>query len=181
MPVTITRYDKKKGEYVDVQYTTVAERLIEMKKDTEGKYDLITELLEHSNGIWVVKATLKLSNGIYTGHAYEKDNSSQINQTSALENCETSAIGRALAAAGYVGREFCSADELANALQQQQNQKATEKQVNLIKAKINAANATAEQEKKWLDQAGITKWEDCPIEKVQKIIDFLTNKLQKSE
>jgi hypothetical protein len=36
-----------------------------------------------------------------TGHAEETVSSRGVNQTSALENCETSAIGRALANAGY--------------------------------------------------------------------------------
>jgi len=36
-----------------------------------------------------------------------------------LENCETSAIGRALAAAGYGGEEYASANEVQNAIQQQ--------------------------------------------------------------
>ena len=53
----------------------------------------------------------------------EEIGSSQINTTSALENCETSAIGRALASAGYHGTEFCSANELENALNQQSNLK----------------------------------------------------------
>ena len=44
---------------------------------------------------------------------------SKINETSALENCETSAIGRALASAGYLGSEFASADELVGALNKQ--------------------------------------------------------------
>ena len=36
-----------------------------------------------------------------TGYAYEKEGSSFINKTSALENCETSAVGRALAILGF--------------------------------------------------------------------------------
>jgi hypothetical protein len=56
---------------------------------------------------------------IATGIAEEKRGSSQINRTSALENCETSAIGRALAAAGYGGSEYASANEVENAIQQQ--------------------------------------------------------------
>ena len=56
---------------------------------------------------------------VATGIAEERRGSSAINRTSALENCETSAIGRALAAAGYGGSEYCSADELAEALAQQ--------------------------------------------------------------
>jgi hypothetical protein len=58
---------------------------------------------------------------IATGHAEEYRKSSQINGTSALENCETSAIGRALAVAGFGGTEFASANEVQNAIHQQTN------------------------------------------------------------
>jgi hypothetical protein len=53
------------------------------------------------------------------GFAEEWRASSQINKTSAVENCQTSAIGRALACTGFGGSEFASADELANALRHQ--------------------------------------------------------------
>jgi hypothetical protein len=53
------------------------------------------------------------------GFAEEWRASSQINKTSAVENCQTSAIGRALACAGFGGSEFASADELAKALRHQ--------------------------------------------------------------
>lgn len=39
-----------------------------------------------------------------TGYAYEKEGASPVNKTSYIENCETSAIGRALANAGYHGK-----------------------------------------------------------------------------
>ena len=51
-----------------------------------------------------------------TGHAEEFRGSSGINKTSALENAETSAIGRALACFGLGGTEFASADEIARAV-----------------------------------------------------------------
>jgi hypothetical protein len=54
-----------------------------------------------------------------TGYAEERRDSTTINKTSALENCETSAIGRALAAYGYAGTEYASADEVAQAVRQQ--------------------------------------------------------------
>jgi hypothetical protein len=56
-----------------------------------------------------------------TGHSEEYRHTSQINKTSALENAETSAIGRALAALGLGGTEFATADEVANAISQQQD------------------------------------------------------------
>ena len=62
----------------------------------------------------------------FMGHAEEEIGSSQINQTSALENCETSAIGRALAMMGIgVDESFASADEVSNAVFQQNQEEAT--------------------------------------------------------
>ena len=56
----------------------------------------------------------------FNGHAEEEIGSSQINKTSALENCETSAIGRALGCMGIgVNESFASGDEVANAVYQQ--------------------------------------------------------------
>jgi len=56
----------------------------------------------------------------FNGHAEEEIGSSQINKTSALENCETSAVGRALAMMGIGADEsFASGDEVANAVYQQ--------------------------------------------------------------
>ncbi len=51
-----------------------------------------------------------------TGLAMEKFDFGFVNKTSALENCETSSLGRALANFGLHGSEFSSADELTNAI-----------------------------------------------------------------
>ena len=64
----------------------------------------------------------------FTGHAEEEIGSSQINKTSALENCETSAIGRALGCMGIgVDESFASGEEVANAVHQQENTKTLSK------------------------------------------------------
>ncbi len=62
-----------------------------------------------------------------TGLAEEVRGSTNINKTSALENCETSAIGRALAFFGLGGTEIASADEVANAITQQGELEAVER------------------------------------------------------
>ena len=104
-------------------YSTVTERLTKMNKDTKGKYDLFTEVIGDVGETVLIKATLVISKGTttftYVGHAFERANSSFINKTSHVENCEPSAIGRSLASAGYHGEEFCSADELATAVTNQ--------------------------------------------------------------
>ena len=73
-------------------YYTVAERIhlmVEFLGKQEKDYSLNTELISWENGIVIMKATLTLINDesvlTYTGHAYEKEDSSQINKTSALE------------------------------------------------------------------------------------------------
>ncbi len=53
---------------------------------------------------------------VAVGYAEERRSKRGVNATSAVENCETSAIGRALAAAGFAGTEYASADELARAV-----------------------------------------------------------------
>ena len=106
------------------EYKTVAERVNEFHEDNKGKpRSIITELVSWDNGIVIMKATVVVKESTFTGHAYENEGSSQINKTSALENCETSAIGRALASAGYAGSEFASANEVNNAIHQQSETK----------------------------------------------------------
>ena len=106
------------------EYKTVAERLAEVASDTKGKYSLKTKVIGGVNGTVLMKATLELERGTFVGHAYEREDAGYINKTSHVENCETSAIGRALASAGYAGSEFASADEVANAIKQQGEKKS---------------------------------------------------------
>ena len=55
------------------------------------------------------------------GHAYEKEGSSNINRTSYIENCDTSAVGRALGMAGFgIDTSVASFEEVATAIQQQE-------------------------------------------------------------
>lgn len=56
-----------------------------------------------------------------TGTAYERETSSYINKTSYIENCETSAVGRALGFAGFgIDTSIASAEEVENAINQQE-------------------------------------------------------------
>ena len=56
-----------------------------------------------------------------TGTAYEKENSTFINKTSYIENCETSAVGRALAMCGFgIDKSIASAEEVINAVNNQE-------------------------------------------------------------
>ena len=86
---------------------------------------ITTEILCREGGLCIIKATVgHYADGksviLATGTAYEKEGSSQINRTSYIENCETSAVGRALGMAGFgIDTSIASADEMNNALLQQ--------------------------------------------------------------
>ena len=59
-----------------------------------------------------------------TGHAMEKEGSTYINKTSHIENCETSAVGRALAMLGFeIKKSVASKEEVENARLQQEMMK----------------------------------------------------------
>ena len=86
---------------------------------------ITTEILCREGGLCIIKATVgHYADGksviLATGTAYEKEGSSQINRTSYIENCETSAVGRALGMAGFgIDTSIASAEEMNNALLQQ--------------------------------------------------------------
>ena len=113
------------------QYVPVSERLIYFRENFKD-YSLITEIIEFKeieiNGqvklMVTMKSTIKDKNGreIANGHAYEILGSTNVNKTSFLENCETSANGRALANLGIMIEDnISSADEVINAIEQQNN------------------------------------------------------------
>jgi hypothetical protein len=84
-------------------YETVEERLVKFWKDN-GDGRIVTTLLDSSGTRFIVRAEIyRGSDGLVwaTGLAEETVQGRGVNATSALENCETSAIGRALANAGY--------------------------------------------------------------------------------
>ena len=103
------------------EYKTVAKRVDEFRQDNGKDLSIITSLVDRDENAVVMKAEILDKDGrvIATGYAEEYRTASQINKTSALENCETSAIGRALANFGLGGGEYASADEVANAINQQ--------------------------------------------------------------
>ena len=103
-------------------YVTVAERLqMFHEKYKDQTKSILTEIIQFKDGIVVVKAVVKVGEEVYVGHAYEDIGSSKINESSSLENAETSALGRSL--------KFClgmdttesiaSAEELVGALNKQ--------------------------------------------------------------
>ena len=108
------------------KYATVAERL-QMLEEAYPDYRIETEDYssdaDRAKGVWRVRAQLFLDgeeqykrNPKATGHAFEVDGQPGANTTSALENAETSAVGRAfaLASARWSGNKDDAARSLAS-------------------------------------------------------------------
>jgi hypothetical protein len=99
-------------------YEPVADRIERFWKDhPEGV--ICTDLVHYDDKHFIVKAYAKRDGAETgrladaTGYAEEVIGSTNVNRTSALENCETSAIGRALANLGYAVKNRASREEMA--------------------------------------------------------------------
>ena len=118
--------DVKGKEYVEVNQRIKAFRSI-----CPGG-SITTEMLSNENGVCVFRATVCDENMqiLGTGTAYEKETSSFINKTSYIENCETSAVGRALGMCGFgIDTSIASAEEVQNAIRNQNQPQQVQQQM----------------------------------------------------
>ena len=145
---SIKTTDIKGKEYAEVNQRVKAFRMVYPTGSIK------TQMVSNENGVCIFKA--EVYGGIVnigenldgetvydmqllgTGHAYEKENSSFINETSYIENCETSAVGRALGMAGFgIDTSVASAEEVENAIIQQDSLKQISKtDLNVLQAMI---------------------------------------------
>lgn len=144
---TIKTTDIKGKDYAEVNQRIKAFRMVYPTGPIE------TEMISNEDGICIFKATVRNEEGdlLATGTAYEKENSTFINKTSYIENCETSAVGRALGMCGFgIDTSVASAEEIQNAIANQEKPKTktksketkeimiTEQQKELIKKSFTA-------------------------------------------
>lgn len=145
--------DQKGKAYVMVNTRVQAFR------ELEPAGSITTDILSLVDGVCVIKATITDEHGqvLSTGLACEKENSSFVNKTSYIENCETSAVGRALGFLGIgIDAEISSADENANAMHQQKLlAKATEREKKSFKELCESAGLDPVR---ILKEVGATDW-----------------------
>lgn len=113
---TIKTTDIKGREYAEVNQRIKAFRMV------YPTGTIRTFMLSNENGVCIFRADVIGENGMLlaSGTAYEKENSTFINKTSYIENCETSAVGRALGMAGFgIDTSVASAEEVQNAMNNQ--------------------------------------------------------------
>lgn len=168
--------DVKGKDYAEVNQRIKAFRSI----CPNGKIE--NEILSIENGVCIIKSTVSDENGkiLGVGHAYEKEGSSYINKTSFIENCETSAVGRALGMCGIgIDTSVASADEVANAVLQQADKPASKKkqEVDYAKANANYCSAIAKVKgitsKEVYDRALATAGSDQPEDICKVLCDWM--------
>jgi hypothetical protein len=107
-------------------YATVALRIGIFRRNLGTSAAISTSIVFQDDKKVIVKAEVFIDgNLISTGLAEELRAASRINQTSALENAETSAVGRALAMLGLTNDRIASAEEVSAAIVQQDKQLTT--------------------------------------------------------
>lgn len=181
--ITITRRTKN-GGIVEKEYVTVNERIKAFRTNFPN-YCLTSEIVELTPEVCVIKAVITDDKGIIraTGLAQEYKKASMINETSYVENCETSAWGRALGNFGVgVDESICSADELLMALNAQEKKDGKtpvqsfhtlSSSIKSLMTKENKADLTEEDLEK---KAKNVKYTDEEVAvKTQGAIDFFND------
>jgi hypothetical protein len=156
-------------------YETVEERLVKFWKDHKDGL-ISTELLTSSATQFIVKASIyRTKDDIKpwtTGLAEETVQGRGVNATSALENCETSAIGRALANAGYATKgKRASREEMSKVASKQ----VVQDSVQQVKAKMADTSQQyvpiAKADDPW------TTWEAPPVATVEQAVEMVQQAL----
>ena len=165
---TIKTIDIQGKEYAEVNQRIKAFRMLY----PEGF--IITDMLSNENGVCVFRASVGFYDGdsmrtLGTGTAYEKEGSSFINKGSYIENCETSAVGRALAQAGLgIDTSVASFEEVATAKLNAEPRKASSKQIQILQRFYKDENLA-----KLLKANSIESLEDMPMAKASELIEQL--------
>lgn len=163
---SIQTTDIKGKEYAEVNQRVKAFRMV------YPTGFILTRLVSDENGVCIFDASVGYydENGdaitISRGTAYEKENSTFINKTSYIENCETSAVGRALGFAGFgIDTSIASAEEVQNAIENQ-NRKVDEEQIKKIRELVPEENMDA-----LIKYYKIGKLEELPYEDAKALIE----------
>ena len=173
--MTIGKGDKAK-EYAPVHQRVKAFRMIEPGGSIQ------TEIIEKDGDTVIMKASVYDSDSflLATGFASETKNRGMVNGTSHIENCETSAVGRALANCGIgIDASIASLNEAVSAINQQQEEIANA--MEKPDAKINKKQVSSIIDQCAVD--GVSIKQICDLMGVQAIADMtfpqywaLTNK-----
>lgn len=137
-----------------------------------------TDIISLENEVCIIKATILDEDGneLGTGTAYEKEGSTFINQTSYIENCETSAVGRALGMVGIgIDVSVASYEEVSNAIAQQEEEKTRKSLIDQPKKTvlINTIKKKGVEVGKVLERYELKSVDDMTLEEWMKAMKAL--------
>jgi hypothetical protein len=116
-------------------YSTVSHRVAIARRVLGTSLDIVSKIIHIDADKVVMQSDIYIDGKhVATGHAEENRKASRINATSALENCETSSCGRALAFLGFISDGIASAEEVSAAIEQQ------DKKIQTAIAELNAVS-----------------------------------------
>ena len=151
----MSKYKFKTTNIRGKQYVEVNERIKFFRQEDEYKnWTISTEFTALDSEMCVCKCVIADPNQrvIATGHAHEERSSSHINKTSYVENCETSAIGRALAMMGIgIDTSIASANEVKDAIAKQESNSSSSAPVENIMDKAVGYIKTSTDKRKAFD------------------------------
>lgn len=108
-------------------YTQVVHRMQAFREHYGLEVGVDTQLILDDGQRVVMKAIITDNQGMIIGSGFAEEIRGQgrVNETSAIENCETSAVGRALASIGLSGGEYASMNEMDGVGRKTQAQAST--------------------------------------------------------
>ena len=120
--------DNEKKLSMDIKgknYLGVATRLGLLRKYFGTRAVISTKIIENTEKRVLMKASIFIDRELVAnGYSEQFRGSSMVNKTSALMNCETSAVGRALGLLGLTNDNVASADEVKQALETQETKES---------------------------------------------------------
>jgi len=138
---------------------------------------ITTEMLSHENNVCVFKASVGYIENLDriilgTGTACEQQGTSNVNKTSYVENCETSAVGRALGMAGIgIDTSVASYEEVLNAIEEQNKPDKIDQKKQEVKTKQAELQSKIKMIKKYIKKE----------ELMQKYMEYITSNKIHSE
>ena len=170
---TIVTTDVKGKQYAEVNQRIKAFRMV------YPNGTIRTHMVSNDNGVCIFRAEImdERSRTIATGTAYEKENSTFINKTSYIENCETSAVGRALGMAGFgIDTSVASAEEVQNAINNQN--KETETKLKLMAKLDELIMKTECDREKLYETYGVTSDNEMTEKQLKNAIEILEKRVK---
>ena len=135
---------------------------------------IVTDILSMENDMCVIRAKVFTDREdnipVATGTAYERESSSFINKTSYIENCETSAIGRALGILGIgIDTSVASAEEVENAIENQK--KIDNTKIQALEKSLENKNIANDKIVEVLNKFGYKSISDILVTDYKKVCD----------